>query len=400
MNVLVVLPYPVFGGPHNQVLRLARPLAEQGWHSLALLPDEPGTGADRLLDAGVEVMQLPLHRLRGKADPRLHFALAAGFGPDVIRIRRVIRDRSIDLVQVIGLLNPQPAIAARIARVPIVWQMVDSRPPPLVLRSLASIAALLADVFMFTGSRIMALHGGCAGVRRPSFVFFPPVDTRLFQPDSSRRMATRRRLGIPLDAEVVGMVANLNPQKGIERFVHAAGHVQRQRPDTWFVLAGQDYSSHREYLHRIQRDIANSAIPRGQFVMAGPTDSPEELYPAFDLMVITSPQRSEGTPTTVLEAMACGLPVVSTDAGGVRDVVEDAVTGLIVRSLDPGVVAAAVLQLMGDSSLRAQMAIAARRMATLKYDVSVCADIHVKAFSAAMAARNWPTTNGRSRETV
>ncbi|HRC62745.1 MAG TPA: hypothetical protein PLX85_05920, partial [Dehalococcoidia bacterium] len=51
MNLLHVVHYPVFGGPHNQALRLAEPLRRRGWETTVLLPDEPGNAAERLREA-------------------------------------------------------------------------------------------------------------------------------------------------------------------------------------------------------------------------------------------------------------------------------------------------------------------------------------------------------------
>ncbi len=90
-------------------------------------------------------------------------------------------------------------------------------------------------------------------------------------------------------------------------------------------------------------------------------------------------------PTVILEAMACGVPVVATDVGAVREVVEDGVTGFVVPPLDPQAIAHATLRLLDDAELRARMGEAARRRAVERYDVEVCADTHVQAFEAAIA---------------
>jgi hypothetical protein len=64
MNILFLVHYPVFGGPHNKALRLAGPLRRLGVKTTVLLPDEPGNAAPRLQTASVDVITMPLHRLR------------------------------------------------------------------------------------------------------------------------------------------------------------------------------------------------------------------------------------------------------------------------------------------------------------------------------------------------
>ena len=94
---------------------------------------------------------------------------------------------------------------------------------------------------------------------------------------------------------------------------------------------------------------------------------------------------SEGVPTVILEAMACGVPVVATDVGAVAEVVDDGVTGFVVPPLRPQALADATLRLLGDPDLRARMSLAAREQAVARFDVEVCADTHVRAFEAAIA---------------
>ena len=100
LNALVVIHYPMFGGPHNRVLRLHRGLARRGWHTVTVVPDEPGNAAQRLRAGGIDVVEIPLRRFRASRDPRTHLGFALRFAGDVGRIRRQIRDRDIDLVVV------------------------------------------------------------------------------------------------------------------------------------------------------------------------------------------------------------------------------------------------------------------------------------------------------------
>ena len=87
-RVLFVIHFPVFGGPHNQALRLAHPLLARGWDTVVVLPAEPGNAAERLRAAGVEVVTMPLHRLRASTNPQLLLGLLAGVAPESVRSAR------------------------------------------------------------------------------------------------------------------------------------------------------------------------------------------------------------------------------------------------------------------------------------------------------------------------
>ena len=103
----MVIHYPFFGGPHNQALRLNYPLERLGVSTTVVLPGEPGNAAGRLRNAGLDVAEIRLHRIRARVDPRFHVRLIAGFFRDVQRLRALIRERSVDAVEINGLVNTQ-----------------------------------------------------------------------------------------------------------------------------------------------------------------------------------------------------------------------------------------------------------------------------------------------------
>jgi glycosyltransferase involved in cell wall biosynthesis len=88
----------------------------------------------------------------------------------------------------------------------------------------------------------------------------------------------------------------------------------------------------------------------------------------FDLFALASVPRSEGIPTVLLEAMSSGLPVVATDVGGVTEIVEEGVTGLVVPALSDDALASAALRVVE------------------RFSVGRCADVHVRAYTKALAS--------------
>ena len=173
MNLLSVIHYPVFGGPHNQALRLSAPLAARGWKTRVLLPEEPGNATERLRAAAIDVTTMPLHRLRATGNLLTQGRFLMGFWRDVGMIRRLIRQGNIDLVQVHGLVNPQGAIAARLEGVPVVWQILDTRPPMMLRRLLMPLVARLSSSIMFDGNALTAVYPGAAALTARSFVYYP-----------------------------------------------------------------------------------------------------------------------------------------------------------------------------------------------------------------------------------
>ena len=384
MKALCVVHSPFFGGPHNEALRLREPLRRRGWEIEVAIPDEPGSAAPRLEAGGVPVHVLPLSRLRASPDPRLLLRFARDFGPTVRALEGAIEATGADVVQIGGLVNPHAAFAARRAGAAVVWQIVDSRAPAPLRRVAMPVVRRLADAVMFDGEALVALHGGRESLRVQAFVYFPPVDTERFVPSAADRRAVREELGIPADAPVVGTVSSLNPMKGLEHFVEAAAQIAASRPETRFVVVGGAPQTHLAYRERLRRKAEELALPN-PVVFAGERADVERCYPAFDVHVIASLPRSEGTTTTAMEAQACSVPVVATRVAAVAEVVDDGVTGLLVPPEQAAAIARAVLRLLEDGALRTRMGAAGREAALERFDAERVTDVYVDAYEAALA---------------
>jgi glycosyltransferase involved in cell wall biosynthesis len=306
------------------------------------------------------------------------------FRPSVRRLEAAIEATEADVVQIGGLVNPHAAFASRRAGSAVVWQIVDSRAPAPLRRVAMSFVRRLADAVMFDGEALIDLHGGRDALAAPVFVYFPPVDTTRFAPSTEHRRETREQLGIAADTSVVGMVSGLNPMKGVEHFLDSAALIAAARPETRFVLVGGAPESHRSYGERLRRRADELPLP-SPVVFAGEQPDVERWYPAFDVDLITSLPRSEGTTTTAMEAQSCGVPVVATRVAAVAEVVDDGVTGLLVPPEQPHAIADAVLRLLGDDALRARMAAAGRETAVELFAAERVADVYVRAYEAALA---------------
>ncbi len=383
LHILSVIHYPVFGGPHNRNASVIPLLADRGVETTVLLPDEPGDAADRLRARGVDLITLPLGRIRATSDPRVHLRFAANLPTEVTQIREVIRCRGIDLVLVNGLINPQAGLAARLEGVPVTWQLLDTFPPWAMRLVLMPLVRVLADSLMTSGNAVATAHPGAKGFGERLISFFPIVDADRFRPDSERASWARRELGVPSEAVVVGNVSNFNPMKGHLTFVRAAARLHATHPDVYYVMLGGSYAHHAGYLHRIRREIRELRLD-GRIAIRDPGKQVAELASAFDLFWLTSEPRSEGVSTVVGEAMALGLPVVATDVGSVAEAVEHTVTGFMVPPRDPQAIAAASVSLVENPQLRCQLGLAGRRRAESLYDATACARSHVQAFDAAL----------------
>jgi L-malate glycosyltransferase len=157
-------------------------------------------------------------------------------------------------------------------------------------------------------------------------------------------------LWLPHHAPIVGNVAALVPHKGQRHLIEAAAIVIQKVPDARFVIAGEG-----ELRPQLERQIKDHHLEKHVF-LAGFRPDILSVHKAFDIFVMSS--ITEGLGTSLLDAMACGKPIVATTAGGMPEVVADGLTGLLVPPRDHDAMAAAIVKLLTNAAARAEMAAA------------------------------------------
>jgi glycosyltransferase involved in cell wall biosynthesis len=184
--------------------------------------------------------------------------------------------------------------------------------------------------------------------RRHAEVIEHGVDVAQVRRDGAHRDEVRTELGIPPDALVVGTVANLRAAKDYPNLLAAARLVVTERPEVRFVAVGQGplEAEIREQITRMGLD--------GAFLLLGYRSDAVRVMGACDIFCLGS--LHEGLPLALMEALALGLPVVSTDVGGIREMVESGREAILVPSADAAALATALLSVLSDSQLRETMA--------------------------------------------
>jgi glycosyltransferase involved in cell wall biosynthesis len=388
MKVMQVIHYPVFGGPHSEARALAPILERHGWDMTVLLPDEPGNALETLRSAGLDVITMPLHRLRGTLDPAEHLRSASAFRPEVQAIRSLICERRIDLVQASGLVNIHAAAAARLEGTPLVWQLIDTRAPMALRRLIMPLVVRWADVVMTTGEAVARGHPGSERLGERLRVFYMPVNADRFAPEHVDRARARAGFGFEAGDHVLGTVGNLNPQKGHEYLLRAAARARMDLDGVKVLIAGAAHDTHWEYEHMLYELARSLGLEVGvDVVFTGALRDVRPALGAVDVFVCSSVPRSEGAPAAVEEAMMMAVPVVATRVGALDEVVFDSTTGYLVPPLDSEAIAEAVVRLFRAPERRRAMGERGRERALAYFSADDCAAIHAEAYEYAVRRR-------------
>jgi len=150
------------------------------------------------------------------------------------------------------------------------------------------------------------------------------------------------------NAQIVGVVGRLEPEKGHPTLIDAWPRVLRTVPDAYLLIVGE--GSRREAL---EHQVAELGIG-SRVIFTGRRDDVPAVTAALDVAVLPSYREAQGL--TILEAMALSRPVVASNVGGIPEMVEDGRTGLLVPPHDPGALAAAIIRLLVDHPLADMLA--------------------------------------------
>ncbi len=348
LHVLEIVGNAIVGGMESSVERLIERLPPERVGVTALCPFESAF-TDRLRTLGTDVVIAQITDEPSWHAIQLACSLARSNAIDVIHTHL---PNAHVLGGIVGRLIDKPVLATIHGR-----QMTTT---DLEVHRAAS--THLAAV-----CRHSHLHALGVGVN-PKHLHLVPngVDTEVFMPGQPRSGALRARFGIGVDVPLVGFAGRLSWEKGPDVFLRTALVASASRPDAHFVLVGEGP----------MRDPLRAFVERfelGDRVhFAGLQAEMPSVFAEFDVVVAAS--RSEAMPLAVMEAMACGVPVVACKVGAVPDMVQHGVTGWLVDAGDEEGLSARILDLLSDEAVRLAAGRAGRLRAVERFTLSAQVD--------------------------
>jgi glycosyltransferase involved in cell wall biosynthesis len=296
----------------------------------------------------------------------------------VFLIFRLIRSLRPAIVHTNGTkMHLLGTLAARMAGVPVVWHIHDFLVPGTWERLLALLGRRMKVRVVANSEavrRSLEPMGLC-----PQTVCIPNgVDLNRFHPKSDG-LGVRKEFGLSPDTRVVGLVGILAPWKGQDVFLRAAALIHAKQPATRFLIVGDEIyktAGHGTFRAQLEQQVAQTGLKQ-VVTFTGYRDDMPDIIAALDIVVHASVQ-PEPFGLVVLEAMACGHPVIATNGGGVPEVLgTDGACGLLVPPNNSNALAAAILRLLEDTARRASMGRAGRRRAQELFDIRLHAQ-HVQ----------------------
>ncbi len=365
MNIVHVLSSFGLGGQERMAVDLARAQRASGHRVMAvsLAPPPEGPLAETFLEAGVKALTVAKR-------PGFDVTLPIRLGQLFVR----------EGVEVVHTHNPQPLIygapAGRLAGAALIHTKHGRNPDSLRRRLLRRAAAQLVDAYVAVSPSTAAVareNHDCDEARL--HVIANGIDVTAFTLGAGVRRGVRDELGIPRDAWVVGTIGRLAPEKDQAALVQAMAPLLDEKRRLVIVGDGAERMALEKLVHGLER---------GRFVhLTGVRRDPARLLAAFDVFALSS--CTEGLPLVLLEAMAAGLPVVSTDVGGIGDVVQHERTGFLVPRTDMARFADELRRLYRDPDLARRIGMTARHAVRHAYSLERMASDYAALYASARA---------------
>ncbi|MBL7068437.1 MAG: lipopolysaccharide heptosyltransferase II [Candidatus Omnitrophica bacterium] len=357
MNILLLTTHLNIGGIASYIVNLAKRLKRKG-HKV-VVSSSGGDMVDELTKEDIPHVYINI-RTKSELSPKLLISM-----PKVLSL---IKDEKIDVIHAHTRVTQVLASAvSRLLAIPYIATCHGFFRPHFSRRIFKcwgdktiaisdAVKAHLIDDFYLKPDNIALIYNG--------------VDLEKFRKDieNSRKESLRKNLGLT-DKErvVIGAIGRLSPVKGYRYLIEAFKRLMDKDSGALRLLIVGDGPERESLKAQCLRLGVDEYVK-----FASPNPDTPLLFSIIDIFVSSSVQ--EGLGLSLIEALASGSPVVATDVGGIKSVVKDKETGMLVRPKEAGALAEGISQLLKSADLRNKLSNEGRKYAEEKFDIKNMAD--------------------------
>lgn len=278
-------------------------------------------------------------------------------GRTIVKLARMARQRGIGVVHTNSVLAVEGALAAKLARIPHVWHVRDRVGPEGSVQFRAGLDKAVRRIRSLSHTIVTISDY----VREPFKSLCLPeqlrtihnsVDLLAYLSAGQQPNHIRQEFGVPPGAPLLATVGHITPEKRQEDFIRAAARIREVFPDAKFLLVGKILDFHHAY-HESLKGLIMSLDLQESVIFTGLRRDIPAIFSAIDLMI--HPRTNEGFGRVIIEAMAAGKPVVTVRTGGPAEIVQDRVTGRLVKPKDPNELANAAIEILQKPEIAQEM---------------------------------------------
>ena len=373
------------GGLVNNVVRLAKGLSKNGYNIYIITSDTNNVLKNKILSfSWGKIYPIHIHSRYGSGRNSAEFLIRV-----IPKILREHHEKKIDVIHfhsAYSIFALIPTLLTVFSKVPTVFTLyspVNAKP----LKDRKGIYQRLSSkffsrFFLSNAGKITVISENTKkslkgiGFEERDVVFTPPViDTRSFESLLSKQQK-REELGVSMEAPLVLYCGNWAVWKGVDVLIDAMPELVKEYPDIKLVTAwGEAYDWYDERKVMISKKIKELGLDKN-VIELGIVKDIQALMAACDVFVAPF-RNTDGVadqPLSILEAMACGRPIVATNVGGIPEIVRHKINGLLIAPNNVHVLKNALLFILGNKNEAKKMGDNAAKYVAENYSVDVVAE--------------------------
>ncbi len=364
-KILYINKSSEIGGAETSLLLLLKYINRNIFNPLVVLPSE-GILSTKIRELGLQVFIIPLNNIRlKKLNPWPYVST-------VWQLAKIIKREGIVLVHANDVATNQYAlIAAKLSRVPIVSHMRGLNDKKTVKRGFLP----WADHLIANSQAVAQTYLSCSKNSTNVSIIYNGIDLKEFSANNQLEILFCKRFGIPRNILLVGIVGRIFAEKGHHILVRALSEIRKKHSNICVAIIGPisnvvncRYQRDDDFLFNLKQMITKLRLEKYIFFIEEQTDI-APVYQALDLLVL--PTFTESFGRVAAEAMAAGKPVVASAVGGVPEVVDDGVTGILVPPGDVPRLVKAILSILTNQAIAREMGIAGRKRAKALFSIEM-----------------------------
>ena len=364
MNILILHGSSDLYGASKILLATVNVCKKKGHRPIVVLT-ENGPLAVVLQQAGIEVVFIRLGILRRK------YKSLAGVLNRVLVLRKasyaikaLVKEKSIDLIYSNTTAVLVGAYVAKKLGIRHIWHVHEIiEQPKWLYHFLGNIVNKYSDIVIVVSEAVKKNWAKYVAEDKLRMVY-NGIDYKPYLQPSDK---LRKELGIADDITVIGMIGRVHYWKGQDYFLRIAGHLSRKFTDLRFVMIGDVFPGY-EYLYGELAEIKKTEKIESVVSDLGYRTDVAELLQGFDILVLPS-VLPDPFPTVVLEAMASAKPVAANAHGGMLEMIDEDVTGILIPVNDAYQASLLMEKLVVDAEKRKQMGEAGRKKVLMQYSL-------------------------------
>jgi len=336
----------------------------------------------------IQFKTFPISRITKEWRTALKYVFFSIF--EVIRIAIYLKKNNFDIIHVSGgSWQYKGVIAGKIAGIKVIWHLNDTS-RPFIIRKFFSWISVFSNEFIFASEATKSYYKRLIKGKKRGYVIPSGVNTKKFNPKVKYK-GDEVIISKFKNKFIIGMVANISPEKGFDDFVRVVSQVNTKVKDCQFVVIGKIFDNQKNYYKKIK--LLSKTLKVDNIIFIGKKDDVRPLLNRFDIYLCTS--KYESSPISVWEAMSMGKPILTTDVGDVSLYVKDNVNGYVAKNNIIQDLSKRLIYLNSNRHVCNEFGKKSRVIAKSNLELSFSADKHMVAYMSAYvkSTKKWKKNN-------